>query len=167
MENKFSVASEKLLIVIDAEKVSTDISLFKIILFAGIIFLLAFFIGLGEMIVVFSFLIIFVFGTNQVTELHFDKQSKSLFTAYSFFGKIVKVKKVLNDYSICNYKIVYETIKPVEDSYQVYTLRATEYYYQYNLYHLKKLDDAERVANWLVEHLGITFEEYKKAPSQH
>lgn len=153
--------SEKLLIAIDEEKVSVDISLIMISLFAVIIFLLLFFSGLLEIFIFFIFLSLFIFGTGQVTEIHFDKKSKSLYTAYSFFGKIVKVKKVLNNYSCCDYKIVYETIKGFDDDYEVYTLKAIEYYCHYDLYHFKNIDNAERVAKWLVEHLEIPYKEYK------
>jgi hypothetical protein len=122
--------------------------------------------GEGVLLITF-FLIFFGLVSYQVTELHFDKNHKAVYIVYSLFDKIMKKRKLLDDYSAYQYSIHFERITPVEDTYEVYTLRATGYYYYHNLYHFQTLEEAEIVGHCLTKKLGITLEEGINNSAQH
>ena len=156
MEKEISIDSENLKIVIDRK--NDDLSKTKIIIFyfLGLILIVALFMILGEILIIGVFLILIIFKPSQFTEIHFNTHTKTIIAAYSFYRRILKKRKILEDFSICSYSIVQETITSYEEDYEVFTLRATEYYYHYNLYHFKELKDAELVIGWLIKHLAIS-----------
>lgn len=113
-----------------------------------------------EMIGIALFLIIVFFFTllsaYQVTELHFDKKEKTLYVAYSLFGKILKKRKLLDDYTAYHYSI---HLEEAEDFKQVYALRATGVYYYYDLHYFVTFGDAELIRQFLGKKLGLTLQE--------
>jgi hypothetical protein len=93
------------------------------------------------------------------TQLHFNKVDKTLLSVYIIYGRIIRKRKLLEDYTSYRYSIDYEDISNELDTGHItyaYILRATGYYYYHDIFYFETLEMAQMIGEELETQLGLT-----------